>query len=283
MTLRIILVVAALARAVDPWTVLRGFPPLRHVEDEKPWLPKVTLRGLRAAFSGGDARLQAFMRQLEAGAPVTVVAVGGSVLADAASSAGERVLLFVDFSANDSFEYGKYHDHHGYARLKGTGLVAERLVQEILAAAPRVAVVPLVMPCPACETTASTYGKVYNHYALPAVDLTRVPGNWWEFHQLFAEVVVWALATAAREAAPRRAAALGPYHKPADLAKFATRRQRDLPLAFGAYRGPCDRAPGVAAAAGCVVAEDRPGKPAYVLRAQTRRRRVLDFRWSRQR
>ena len=170
MTLRLVLFVAALARAVDPWTVLRGFPPLRHVEDEKPWLPKVTLRGLRAAFSGGDARLQAFMRQLDAGAPVTVVAVGGSVtagvmctegkralqaccwsrrvfdwiseaangtatyrnvaragttstgflpaaahvvrqaLADAASSAGERVLLFVDFSVNDSFEYGKYHD-----------------------------------------------------------------------------------------------------------------------------------------------------------------------------
>ena len=230
MTLRLVLFVVALARAVDPWTVLRGFPPLRHVEDEKPWLPRVTLRGLRAAFSGGDARLQAFMRQLEAGAPVTVVAVGGSVtagvmctegkralqaccwsrrvfdwiseaangtatyrnvaragttstgflpaaahvvrqvLADAASSAGERVLLFVDFSVNDSFEYGKYHeDHHGYARLKGTGLIAERLVQEILAAAPRVAVVPLVMPCPACETTASTYGKVYKHYALPSV------------------------------------------------------------------------------------------------------------------
>ncbi|KAH8078436.1 Ca2-binding protein [Aureococcus anophagefferens] len=182
MTLRIILVVAALARAVDPWTVLRGFPPLRHVEDEAVAAQGVLLVArLRLDLEARTARrptATSRARTTSTGFLPAAAHVVRQALADAASTEGERVLLFVDFSVNDSFEYGKYHeDHHGYARLKGTGLVAERLVQEILAAAPRVAVVPLVMPCLAA--TASAYGKVYAHYALPAVDLTRVPGNWW--------------------------------------------------------------------------------------------------------
>ena len=72
----------AVAWAADPWAVLEGLPTLRHVEDEKSWLPRVSSAVLRRAYSAGDAsRLKAFMSRVDAGAGVTVVAVGGSVTA----------------------------------------------------------------------------------------------------------------------------------------------------------------------------------------------------------
>ena len=190
----------------------------------------------------------------------------------------------VDVPPNSGKRYDE--DHHGYARLKGIGVVAERLLQVVAKAAPDLAVVGFLPPCGACLGAAASYGDVYGHDAVPLLDLTRAPDPraWWpackgrcrmsaatahptwEWHQLYAEAVVWALA----DAALRPTSASPPNttrYKPEDLAKFPTcDAGGTYASAYDvAFRGACAAAPGVAAARDCALTEDRPGKPGFVL------------------
>jgi len=210
--------------------------------------------------------------------------------------ADESLLCFLDYGVNDAYEYERYHEEHGgLTQDVGVSVVTERLVQSILIAAPRAALVGVLLPCRLCYRLSSAHARVFEHYALPSLDLTLLPSHskYWprckkaqhckyasevhptfEWHELYARAVIWGLARAASPAstiATVQRARNGTAWSTSKLECFpictsgnfyfsshdAYRRLGAVPCAHSILRGQSE---------GCMLEEDRPGKPGWILR-----------------
>ena len=88
----------------------------------------------------------------------------------------------MDYSVNDAYEYNKHgEDHHGFARKKSISIVAEKLLLDLRAAAPDMAIVGVVQACSACVDAAASWSEVYAHHNVPLVNFAALPRpeTWW--------------------------------------------------------------------------------------------------------
>jgi hypothetical protein len=91
-------------------------------------------------------------------------------------------LLLLDFSINDAYEYDSPRLSGAKAfsdprHAEEVSIATERLLMAVRSIAPFSAVVGVTWPCGACGAVQQAYARVYEHYAIPSMDLTLLPSS----------------------------------------------------------------------------------------------------------
>lgn len=233
--------------------------------------------------------------------PAFIPAVHG-VLRNVAKNAPPKahMLIFIDFSVNDAHDLDL-----AMARMPGQVLplimlrsaATEKLVLEIVAAVPDAVPFLVVDPCPRnCSSIATALKPIAARYSIPMLDLaaaatasgthffwpdldstasvTQKVHPTFEYHQRWAESITWAM--------DQIEASMPTYSPPTLLAAYDGCSNTSL-FEFSAYddiarfgaHSPCRNT----SSSHCELAEDRAGKPGYILIKARKKEAVSEVRF----